>query len=261
MRRDHFSRPATSSILLEPDDLAPPAIKLEKLKSDGAQRLTFDKLRRTSTDGGHRSHVVGDTIVDKLHPLRPWSEQHQDADMSVLFERKVDYVGARDRSQASGCAGGRVTFSTVRGEITYRDFVTDDQRRPISEVNAVDRPLATDGQQERDCRQAAIGSEVDTLDNARYPTILEDITRSVRDVPPTAVVFSIRHGLSSPHHPAAWSSAAGCCFRVAEVKWRTVGHIMTSGLRSHHAERREARFALGDQDSRYRPLASTFMMQ
>jgi len=58
--------------------------------------------------------------------------------MSVLFERKVDYVGgAGIVAKHLAAAGGRVTFSTVLGEDSYRDFVIDDLKAADIQVHAV----------------------------------------------------------------------------------------------------------------------------
>ena len=57
--------------------------------------ITFDKLRQTlDAMTGRRVHVV-DTIVDSYtHCAAMIGGQTKTPTMSVLFERKVDYVGA-----------------------------------------------------------------------------------------------------------------------------------------------------------------------
>jgi bifunctional ADP-heptose synthase (sugar kinase/adenylyltransferase) len=245
-------------------DLAPPAIKLEKLQILMERNgITFDKLRRTlDAMEGHRVHVVGDTIVDSYTHCAMVGGNTKTPTMSVLFERKVDYVGgAGIVAKHLAAAGGRVTFSTVLGEDGYRDFVIDDLRGADIEVNAViDRSRPTVNK-----NAIVVGGyrllKVDTLDNRSISDqILEDITRSVRDVPSDAVVFSdFRHGLFNRRTiPQLVHALPDGCFRVADSqvasRWGNITDFQGFDLITPNE--REARFALGDQDSGIRPLAS-----
>ena len=245
-------------------DLAPPAIKLEKLQILMERNgITFDKLRRTlDAMEGHQVHVVGDTIVDSYTHCAMIGGNTKTPTMSVLFERKVDYVGgAGIVAKHLAAAGGRVTFSTVLGEDGYRDFVIDDLRRADIEVNAViDRSRPTVNK-----NAIVVGGyrllKVDTLDNRSISDqILEDISRSVRDVPTDAVVFSdFRHGLFNRRTiPQLVQALPDGCFRVADSqvasRWGNITDFQGFDLITPNE--REARFALGDQDSGIRPLAS-----
>jgi bifunctional ADP-heptose synthase (sugar kinase/adenylyltransferase) len=245
-------------------DLAPPAIKLEKLQILMERNgITFDKLRRTlDAMEGHQVHVVGDTIVDSYTHCAMVGGNTKTPTMSVLFERKVDYVGgAGIVAKHLAAAGGRVTFSTVLGEDSYRDFVIDDLKGADIEVNAViDRSRPTVNK-----NAIVVGGyrllKVDTLDNRSISDqILEDITRSVRDVPTDAVVFSdFRHGLFNRRTiPQLVQALPDRCFRVADSqvasRWGNITDFQGFDLITPNE--REARFALGDQDSGIRPLAS-----
>jgi bifunctional ADP-heptose synthase (sugar kinase/adenylyltransferase) len=245
-------------------DLAPPAIKLEKLQILMERNgITFDKLRRTlDAMEGHQVHVVGDTIVDSYTHCAMVGGNTKTPTMSVLFERKVDYVGgAGIVAKHLAAAGGRVTFSTVLGEDSYRDFVIDDLKGADIEVNAViDRSRPTVNK-----NAIVVGGyrllKVDTLDNRSISDqILEDITRSVRDVPADAVVFSdFRHGLFNRRTiPQLVQALPDGCFRVADSqvasRWGNITDFQGFDLITPNE--REARFALGDQDSGIRPLAS-----
>jgi bifunctional ADP-heptose synthase (sugar kinase/adenylyltransferase) len=245
-------------------DLAPPAIKLEKLQILLERSgITFDKLRRTlDAMEGHRVHVVGDTIVDSYTHCAMVGGNTKTPTMSVLFERKVDYVGgAGIVAKHLAAAGGRVTFSTVLGEDSYRDFVIDDLRGAEIEVNAViDRSRPTVNK-----NAIVVGGyrllKVDTLDNRSISDqILEDITRSVQGVPTDAVVFSdFRHGLFNRRTiPQLVQALPERCFRVADSqvasRWGNITDFQGFDLITPNE--REARFALGDQDSGIRPLAS-----
>ena len=245
-------------------DLAPPAIKLEKLQILMERNgITFDKLRRTlDAMEGHQVHVVGDTIVDSYTHCAMVGGNTKTPTMSVLFERKVDYVGgAGIVAKHLAAAGGRVTFSTVLGEDSYRDFVTDDLRGADIEVNAViDRSRPTVNK-----NAIVVGGyrllKVDTLDNRSISDqILDDITHAVRDVPTDAVVFSdFRHGLFNRRTiPQLVQALPDGCFRVADSqvasRWGNITDFQGFDLITPNE--REARFALGDQDSGIRPLAS-----
>jgi bifunctional ADP-heptose synthase (sugar kinase/adenylyltransferase) len=245
-------------------DLAPPAIKLEKLliimERNG---ISFDRLRRTlDAMSGHRVHVVGDTIVDSYTHCAMIGGQTKTPTMSVLFERKVDYVGgAAIVAKHLAAAGGRVTFSTVLGDDTLRDFVIDDLKAADIAVRAVlDRSRPTVN------KNAIVVSgyrllKLDTLDNRSISDqILEDIIKEVHEVRTDAVVFAdFRHGIFNRRTiPELVQALPAGCFRVADSqvasRWGNITDFQGFDLITPNE--REARFALGDQDSGIRPLAS-----
>src|SRR5262250_2703937 len=149
-------------------DLAPPAIKLEKLQILMERNwITFDKLRKTlDAMEGQRVHVVGDTIVDSYTHCAMVGGNTKTPTMSVLFERKVDYVGgAAIVAKHLAAAGGRVTFSTVLGDDGFRELVVDDLKAADIDVRAViDRSRPTVNK-----NAIVVGGyrllKVDTLDN------------------------------------------------------------------------------------------------
>ena len=103
--------------------------------------------------------------------------------------------------------------------------------------------------------------KVDTLDNRSISDqILEDITGAIKKVPTDAVVFAdFRHGLfNPPHHPRTGAGAArGLLPRRGQPGRKPLGqHHRLPGFDLITPNEREARFALGDQDSGIRPLAS-----
>ena len=245
-------------------DLAPPSIKLEKLQIVMERNgITFDKLRQTlDAMTGRRVHVVGDTIVDSYTHCAMIGGQTKTPTMSVLFERKVDYVGgAAIVAKHLAAAGGRVTFSTVLGDDSYRDFVTDDLKDADIEVHAViDRSRPTVNK-----NAIVVGGyrllKVDTLDNRSISDqILEEITGAIKKVPTDAVVFAdFRHGLFNRRTiPELVQALPEGCFRVADSqvasRWGNITDFQGFDLITPNE--REARFALGDQDSGIRPLAS-----
>ena len=246
-------------------NLAPPSIKLEKLQIIMERyNITFDRLRQTlDAMAGYHVHVVGDTIVDSYTHCAMIGGQTKTPTMSVLFERKVDYIGgAAIVAKHLAAAGGRVTFSTVLGDDELKDFAIDDLRSADIEVRAiVDRSRPTVNK-----NAIVVGGyrllKVDTLDNRSISDqILGEMIDAVRKVPTDAVVFAdFRHGIFNRRTiPELVQALPAGCFRVADSqvasRWGNITDFQGFDLITPNE--REARFALGDQDSGIRPLAST----
>src|SRR5262249_39582282 len=197
-------------IIFTPGDIAhsssslsrpiPPAIKLDKLRTLMQRNgITFAKLRRTVDEmQGRRVHVVGDTIVDSYTHCTMLSGQGKTPTRTVLFERKLDYVGAAAIvAKHIAAAGGQVTFSTVLGDDDYRGFVIDELEEKGVDVHAVvDRSRPTVNK-----NAIVVGGyrllKVDTLDNRSISEqILGELAGAVSNVRAEAVVFSdFRHGI------------------------------------------------------------------
>ncbi|MGE4527376.1 MAG: PfkB family carbohydrate kinase [Rhodospirillaceae bacterium] len=251
----------SSSKLIE---MEPPKLRTEKLLTllDGAG-LTFDDLRGALDKfAGKRVHVVGDTIVDSFTYCAMIGGQTKTPTMSVLFEEKKDYIGgAAVVAEHLRAAGANVVFSTVMGEDAHKDFVLEgllksgvecrtvvDSTRPTSNKNAI----------------VAGGYrllKVDTLDNR---SISDDVQKrlieEIKNEPADAVVFSdFRHGIFNRRTiPGLVAAIPKGVFRVADSqvasRWGNVTEFQEFDLITPNE--REARFALGDQDSGVRPLAS-----
>lgn len=251
----------SSSALIE---LAPPSIAIEKLMTlMDAEGVTFADLRKTvSSLNGIKVHVVGDTIVDSYTYCSMIGGMTKTPTMSVRFEKKVDFTGgAAVVAKHLRAAGAEVTFSTVLGSDAYRSFVLDDlntcgvhclpiidETRPTTNKNAI---VATDYRL----------LKVDTLDNRSISDkIVERLHHQISDTPAEAVVFSdFRHGIFNRGTiPSLISAIPDGAFRVADSqvasRW---GNILEfQGFDLITPNEREARFALGDQDSVVRPLAT-----
>jgi rfaE bifunctional protein nucleotidyltransferase chain/domain len=245
-------------------EAAPPNLRIEKLMTliesagvdFGALRKALDSLR------GKRVHVVGDTIVDSLTHTSMIGGQTKTPTISVLFEQRVDYIGgAGIVAEHLRAAGAEVAFSTVLGNDAHKDFVLEglartgvdcraiiDQTRPTTNKNAI----------------VAGGYrllKVDTLDNR---TISDDIVKSigktVASTPSDAVVFSdFRHGIFNRRTiPSLVAAIPANTFKVADSqvasRWGNITEFKDFDLITPNE--REARFALGDQDSGIRPLAA-----
>jgi rfaE bifunctional protein kinase chain/domain len=250
----------SSSALLE---LAPPNIAVEKLMMlMQGENLGFDDLRAAVGKlTGISAHVVGDTIVDSYTYTSMIGGMTKTPTISVRFEKKTDYVGgAGVVAKHLRAAGAEVTFSTVLGDDALKAFVIDDlSRYGVHCLPIIDPTRPT-------TNKNAIVAEnyrllkVDTLDNRSISDkIVEQLRRQMGEHRSDAVVFSdFRHGIfnRSTIPPLAAAIPAGS-FKVADSqvasRW---GNILEfEGFDLITPNEREARFALGDQDSVVRPLA------
>jgi rfaE bifunctional protein kinase chain/domain len=246
-------------------DLAPPAIRQEKLLTfmDG-QGLTFDALR-AALDGlsRFRVHVVGDTIVDSLTQTAMLGGQTKTPTMSVLYERRDDYIGgAAIVAEHLRAAGAQVVFSTVLGNDAYKDFVLEGL-----EQREVDCRAIIDATRPTTNKNAIVAGgyrliKLDTLDNRSISDdIVEKLAATIQEVRCDAVVFSdFRHGIFNRRTiPRLIKAIPGGVFKVADSqvasRWGNITDFQDFDLITPNE--REARFALGDQDSGIRPLASS----
>jgi rfaE bifunctional protein kinase chain/domain len=251
----------SSSQLIE---AAPPSLRIEKLvtlmESAG---LTFDKLRRTlDALGGRRVHVVGDTIVDTFTYTNMVGGQTKTPTISVLFDHKTDYVGgAGVVAEHLKAAGADVVFSTVLGEDALKDFVLEG----LSKSGVQCRPVI-DKTRPTTNKNAIISGgyrllKVDRLDNRSISDeIVLTLTKAVSTEAAEALVFSdFRHGMFNRRTiPTLTDAIPVGAYKVADSqvasRWGNITEFRGFDLITPNE--REARFALGDQDSGIRPLAA-----
>ncbi|WP_244432020.1 adenylyltransferase/cytidyltransferase family protein [Rhodopseudomonas sp. B29] len=125
-------------------NLAPPSVQHEKLQLVMERYgFGFDDLHAT-IDGmaGRKVHVVGDTIVDSYTQCAMIGGQTKTPTMSVLFERKLDFVGgAAIVAKHLRSAGADVTFHPVLGNDELCNFVTNDlEAAGIVAISSSTRP-------------------------------------------------------------------------------------------------------------------------
>jgi len=245
-------------------DLAPPAIALEKLLTfmDSAG-LTFDSLRSVLEKiKGLRVHVVGDTIVDSYTHAAMIGGQTKTPTMSVLYERRDDYIGgAAIVAEHLRAAGAEVRFSTVLGNDAMKDFVLEGLARSGIECNAIVDPTRPTTNKNAIVTGGYRLLKIDTLDNRSISDdIVEKLKSAIAESEHEAVVFSdFRHGIFNRRTiPQLISSIRKGVFKVADSqvasRWGNITDFKDFDLITPNE--REARFALGDQDSGIRPLAS-----
>ena len=251
----------SSSHLIE---LAPPAIKLEKLLTlMEREGLDFDGLRRTVAGMvGKKVQVVGDTIVDSLTRCAMIGGQTKTPTLSVLYEQRSDYVGgAGIVAKHLRSAGAEVTFSTVLGNDALKDFVLKD----MQDAGVSVRPIIDDARPTTNKNAIVVDSyrllKIDTLDNRSINDgIVSEIVEAIGAEKSDAVVFSdFRHGIfNSRTIPTLVKAIPEGVFRVADSqvasRWGNITEF--TGFDLITPNEREARFALADQESGIRPLAT-----
>lgn len=250
----------SSSALIE---LAPPAIAVEKLMLlMQGEDIGFDDLRGTLQKlKGLRAHVVGDTIVDSYTYTSMIGGMSKTPTISVHFEKKTDFVGgAGVVAKHLKAAGAEVTFSTILGDDALKSFVLDDLNTYGVHCLPIIDPTRPTTNKNAIVAEGYRLLKVDTLDNRSISDkAVEQLRRQIGDTRSDAIVFSdFRHGVFNrstiPHLTSAIPAGT---FRVADSqvasRW---GNILEfEGFDLITPNEREARFALGDQDSVVRPLA------
>jgi len=245
-------------------NLAVPKVQLEKLLLLMQQNeISFDGLRNTVKKlSNYHVHVIGDTIVDTYTRTTFIGGQTKTPTFSVLYQGQDDYIGgAGIVAQHIRAAGARVTFTTILGNDSLKDFI-------ISGLNdsGVDIFPIIDPNRPSTQKNAIISGgyrllKLDTLDNRPISDdILEKLIEMVQKTSANAVVFSdFRHGIfnrmSVPNLSQAIPQGA---FRVADSqvasRWGNITEF--KGFDLITPNEREARFALGDQDSTMGRLSS-----
>jgi rfaE bifunctional protein kinase chain/domain len=251
----------SSSQLIE---ASPPSLRIEKLVTlmEGAD-LTFDKLRHVLDSlGGRRVHVVGDIIVDTFTHTSMIGGQTKTPTISVLFEKKTEYIGgAGVVAEHLRAAGADVAFSTVLGEDPLKDFVLEG----LSKSGVECRPVI-DKTRPTTNKNAIISGgyrllKVDTLDNRSISDeIVLSLAKAIATEKSEALVFSdFRHGMFNRRTiPTLTDAIPARMYKVADSqvasRWGNITDFQGFDLITPNE--REARFALGDQDSGIRPLAA-----
>ena len=245
-------------------DLAPPEIQTEKLLTVMESRgVDFTDLRSTlDSMEGKKVHVVGDTIVDSFTQCSMIGGQTKTPTMSVLFEEKRDYIGgAGIVAMHMAAAGADVTFSTVLGDDELKDFALDG----LADAGIACRPIVDTSRPTTNKNAIVAGGyrllKVDTLDNSSISDdIVGELTGAIGTVEADAVVFSdFRHGIFNRRTiPRLIEAIPDDVLRVADSqvasRWGNITEF--KGFDLITPNEREARFALADQDSGIRPLAS-----
>lgn len=256
----------SSSSLIES---APPNLRVEKLMLlMQSEDVTFKDLQRTLDLFAELTvHVVGDTIVDTYTHCSMIGGITKTPTISVRFEEERNYVGgAGIVAKHIAAAGAHVTFSTVLGDDRHKQFVLDDlaaagvhclpiidKTRPTTDKNVI-------------IAEGYKLLKIDSLDNRSIPerivkTLCGQLEKTKADI---VVCSDFRHGIFNRHTvPTLIKAIPGNAFRVADSqvasRWGNILEFKDFDLLTPNE--REARFALADQDSVVRPLATELFRQ
>ncbi len=250
----------SSSAIIE---TTPPNLATEKLlallHSEG---LNFGDLKIALTKlKGVKVHVVGDTIVDSYTYCSLVGGTAKTPTFSVKHEREVNFPGgAAVVAKHLREAGAEVVFSTVLGDDALKEFVLEDLEASGIECHPVIDPTRPTTQKNAFITNGYRMLKVDKLDNRpisehEVNALKDELAKHKVDV----VVFSdFRHGIFNKVTIPQLSEAipAGAT-RVADSqvanRWGNILEFQDFDLITPNE--REARFALGDQDSTVRPMA------
>ncbi|MBM3835535.1 MAG: adenylyltransferase/cytidyltransferase family protein [Verrucomicrobia bacterium] len=241
----------------------PPNLAGDKLHSlMQGEGITFDQLRQAlETMAGVRVHVLGDTIVDSHTYCTLIGGMAKTPTFSLKYENQVDFVGgAGVVAKHLRKAGADVKFTTVLGKDGLKDFVLKDLSDCGVECDAVIDPTRPTTQKNVFVTGGYRMLKVDKLDNRPISDkFLSRFMQSISSTKCDAIVFSdFRHGIfNSRTIPGLIASMPQGPLRIADSqvasRWGNILDFFDFDLITPNE--REARFALGDQDSVIRPLA------
>jgi rfaE bifunctional protein kinase chain/domain len=245
-------------------DSAPPRIVIEKLLAlMHSEGLSFESLRKTlGALAGVRVHVIGDTIVDGYSYCSLLGATAKSPTFSVKLDRTDRFSGgAAVVAKHVQAAGGDVVLSTVLGDDPLKDFVLGDLAEAgVRCLPIIDRTRPTT-YKERFISDGYKMLQVDRVDNRRVSErALKEIVGALQRQTTDLVIFSdFRHGIFNRETIGTLTaSVPPGILKVADSqvsnRW---GNILDfTGFDLITPNEREARFALADQDSVVRPLAS-----
>lgn len=249
----------SSTHLLE---LARPRLGLEKLaRLMERSRISFGGLREAVEKmRGRHIHVVGDTIVDRITRTSVIGAHAKTPTVSVLYEGSEDYAGgAAVVAEHLVAAGAEVELSTVLGADDAGLFAERALVKAGVTVRAVIDRLRPTTLKEVIAADGYRLLKVDRVDNRPISEpALARLAADLRSSDAEAVVFSdFRHGIFNRGTIPALCAAIRAPYRAADSqvasRWGNITDF--GGFDLLAPNEREARFALGDQDSGIGALA------
>jgi rfaE bifunctional protein kinase chain/domain len=245
-------------------ETSPPKLAGDKLhmlmESEG---VSFGDLRSAvKAFPGTRVHVLGDTIVDSYVYCQPISSgSAKSPTLAVAFENQIDYAGgAAVVAKHLRAAGADVVFSTLLGDDANKDFVVSDlEQWGIDCRPVIDKTRCTTNKNVYIAKNHRL-LKFDRVDNRPINGgTLEAFTREITESSADVFVFSdFHHGVFHRQSiPQLTEAIPRGKLRVADSqvasRWGNILEFQDFDLITPNE--REARFALGDQDSVVRPLA------
>ncbi len=256
----------SSSALIE---AGPPKLALEKLLAlMHSEGVTFADLRKTiAALAGLRVHILGDTIVDSYSYCSLLGATAKSPTFSVKHERSDMFAGgAAVVAKHMKSAGADVSFSTVLGDDVLKEYVLEDLADAGIVCHAVIDHTRPTTHKERFIASGHKMLQVDRVDNHPVSArTLKGLVDSTRRAKAAIVVFSdFRHGIFNrqtigPLRDGIRPGALTVADSQVSNRWGNILDFTDFDLITPNE--REARFALGDQDSVVRPLASELFRQ
>jgi rfaE bifunctional protein kinase chain/domain/rfaE bifunctional protein nucleotidyltransferase chain/domain len=250
----------SSSKLIE---LQAPRIAVDKLLSlMESEGVDFGDLSKAVTNfAGIKVHVVGDTIVDGYSDCTLLGPAAKYPAFSVRLERTERFAGgAAIVARHLRRAGAEVSFSTILGEDPLKEFVLNELHEAgVVCFPVIDRTRPTT-YKERFTTDGHKLLQVDRVDNR---PISDKALRVIGDTVRTSgadiyIMSDFRHGIFNRESiPRIVGLITTGALKVADSqvsnRWGNILEFTELDLITPNE--REARFALGDQDTIVRPLA------
>lgn len=225
--------------------------------------VTFNNLRQTIRKFKNlKIHVVGDIIVDKYSECTVLGPSQKSPSFSIRLDKSELFLGgAGIVAKHLKALGAKVMLTTILGEDEMSDFVSEDLKNSGVIVNhLIDSTRPTTVKERFIVGNNRIMLQVDKVDNREISEIaLEKICKFISKNDCDAFVCSdFRHGIfNSETIPRIMQSIPLGTMKVADSqvsnRWGNILDFSNFDLITPNE--REARFALGDQDTTIRPLA------
>ncbi len=240
-----------------------PRISIDKLVAVmEAEGVTFeDVLEYLQGLDKLKVHVIGDTIVDKYSYCSVLGPSTKTPTFSVKLNESKSFVGgAGVVAKHLKSLGADVTFTTVLGDDDMGAYVQEDLKKWGIKTHAIVDDTRPTTVKERFWADGYKLLQVDVVDNRIVSDdVLKKIGQSIKKHKADIVVYSdFRHGIFQEETIKYLDGRVPKkTVRVADSqvsnRW---GNILEfKGADIIFPNEKEARFALGDQDTAIRPLA------
>jgi rfaE bifunctional protein kinase chain/domain len=227
--------------------------------------LNFAALRHGLRGlAGHHVHVLGDTIVDTHTYCTAIGNNAKTPTLSAAFLSSTHYVGgAGVVAKHLRAAGAEVVLSTVLGGDELGKFVVADLKNAGVKCSPVVDTTRPTTQKNTFIVDGYRLLKVDTVDNTSISdSAAERLMESIYEQPDALIYSDFRHGIFNKRTIPRLTSV-GYTLRVADSqvasRWGNITDF--KGFDLITPNEREARFALGDQDSGVRPLAARLRIE
>lgn len=241
-----------------------PNLSLDQLLTlMSAEGISFNQLNKTVGKFSKlKVHVIGDLIVDKYSRCTLLGPSQKSPAFSVRLDETNLFVGgAGVVARHLQSLGADVTLTTVVGADEAAKYALTELKKYKIKVNALVDEVKPTTVKERFLSDGnRLLLQVDRVDNSTIPEkILGKICSLIKKTKTDAVILSdFRHGLfNSETIPEINGSIPKGVLKVADSqvsnRWGNILDFVGFDLITPNE--REARFALGDQDTTVRPLA------